>query len=89
MANQILLKIVVSSLPLNKMSTQKKPLSEIIGTVAVIIVAIGCVAVLFFTTILPYILSTSSGRHCSIHEPCEESKKEGEATKIRLTFIFL
>ena len=67
---------------------QEKTRSEKIGTIAVIIIAIGCVAILFFTTILPYILSTSSGRHCSIHEPCEESKKEGEATKIRLSYIF-
>ena len=88
-ADQILPKIVVPSFSLYKMCMQEKTRREKIGTIVVIIIAIGCVAVLFFTTILPYIMSTSSGRHCSIHEPCEESKKEGKATKIRLSYIFL
>ena len=63
---------------------QEKTRSEKIGTIAVIIIAIGCVAVLFFTTILPYILSTPSGRHCSTHEPCDESKKEGHLKVVQL-----
>ena len=68
---------------------QEKTRSEKIGTIVVIIIAIGCVAVLFFTTILPYIMSTSSGRNCSIHEPCDESKKEGHLKVVQLPVVVL
>ena len=68
---------------------QEKTRSEKIGTIVVIIIAIGCVAVLFFTTILPYIMSTSRGRNCSIHEPCDESKKEGHLKVVQLPVVVL
>ena len=71
------------------MCMQEKTRSEKIGTIAVIIIAIGCVAILFFTTILPYIMSTSSGKNCSIHEPCDETKKEGHLKVVQLPVVVL
>ena len=54
----------------------KKPLQETIGTVGVIILALAIIAILLFMVILPYMFSTSKGRHCSVHEPCIQGKRE-------------
>ena len=50
--------------------------SSAIGTVAVVVLALGCIAVLLFMVVIPYALSTSRGRHCSIHDPCGDGKRE-------------
>ena len=63
--------------------------SSAIGTVAVVVLALGCIAVLLFMVVIPYALSTSRGRHCSIHEPCDESKKEGHLKVVQLPVAVL